>query len=174
MGTSKPKDAVVARAKRVQRVVFDVDGVFTDGLIYCDDDGREYSAFHIRDGLGVKRLLSAGLGVAVISGRQSRAVAQRMAYLGVEDVRLGVRDKLDVLSEMVAAWRVPFERVAYMGDDLVDLQAMSQCGLACAPADAHASVKRVAHWVANATGGRGAVRELSEWLLARQGVKVES
>ena len=169
-GKNKQYGEVVQRAKRVKCVIFDVDGVFTDGLIYCDDAGRESCAFHIRDGLGVKQLLAAGLGVAVISGRRSKATAARMAYLGVEDVHLGIENKAEVLTNIVNAREISFDETAYMGDDLVDLQAMTQCGLACAPSDAHESVKRAAHWVASAAGGRGAVRELCEWLLREQGL----
>ena len=166
----KQADDATARASRTRCVVFDVDGVFTDGHIYCGDSDEEICAFYIRDGLGVKRLLSAGVGIAIISGRQSKAVARRMAYLGVDDVHLGVGDKIETLESIVKQRGLSCDEMAFMGDDVIDLQAMSQCGLACAPADAHKDVLKAAHWVSDSPGGRGAVRELCEWLLKEQGL----
>lgn len=161
----RPDGDARALAQRVRCVIFDVDGVFTDGLIYCDDAGREHCAFYIRDGLGVRRLLKAGVGVGVLSGRQSEATARRMRYLGVEEVHLGVDDKLGVFEQILRSRGVKPEEVAYMGDDLVDLPVLERCGFACAPADACAEVKRAVHWKSGAVGGRGAVRELCELIL---------
>ena len=158
-----------AWARQIKCVIFDVDGVLTDGLIYCDDEGREHCAFHIHDGLGVKRLLKGGVGVAVISGRASEATARRMRRLGVSDVHLGVDDKIVAFEKVLGAHGLKPEEVAYMGDDLIDLPVMERCGMACAPADARDEVKATAGWIAATAGGRGAVRELCDLILRERG-----
>jgi 3-deoxy-D-manno-octulosonate 8-phosphate phosphatase (KDO 8-P phosphatase) len=155
-----------AREAAIQLLVLDVDGVLTDGSILLGASGEEMKRFHVRDGVGVKALLAAGIGVAVISGRRSTAVTRRMAELGVEQVFQGVSDKLPVFEDLRTRCGVAAPAVAVVGDDLPDLAVMRAAGLGIAVADAHADVIAAAHWVTVARGGQGAVREVADRLLA--------
>jgi 3-deoxy-D-manno-octulosonate 8-phosphate phosphatase (KDO 8-P phosphatase) len=146
------------RAARVRLVVLDVDGVLTDGRLYFGPDGEALKVFDVRDGHGVRLLREAGLGVALLSGRASPIVARRASELDIAPVVQGERDKLAGLNRLLAA-------CAYMGDDWPDLPVMAQVGFAAAVADAAPEVRRAAHWIAQADGGRGAVRALAEFLL---------
>jgi len=156
---------VAVRARRVRLLLFDVDGVLTDGTILLGS-GVELKSFHVRDGLGLQRLMGAGIEVAVISGRRSAAVARRMAELGVHHVFQGVEDKLAVLERLRSSLGLEKREIAVVGDDLPDLPPMRAAGLAIAVADAQAEVKAAAHWVTETAGGRGAVREVADRLLA--------
>ncbi|MEZ5566250.1 MAG: HAD-IIIA family hydrolase [Gammaproteobacteria bacterium] len=153
-------------AAGIELLVLDVDGVLTDGRLRYDADGRESKEFHVRDGYGIQQLLANGIHVAVISGRQSPAAAARLAELKVLDVYLGRNDKRPVLEELIARRRVPLDRVACMGDDVPDLDIMGLAGLGITVADAHPLVLAAADWVTKAAGGRGAVREACDLLLA--------
>jgi 3-deoxy-D-manno-octulosonate 8-phosphate phosphatase (KDO 8-P phosphatase) len=156
-----------ARAARIRLVIFDIDGVFTDGRLYLDGAGDEVlKVFHVRDGYGIKQLLAAGVEVAIISGRNSRAVERRMTALGVRHVHQGIDDKLPVLRGLLAELGIASEETAYVGDDEPDLPAMQAVGLAVAVADAHARVAAASHWSTRARGGEGAVREVCEYLIA--------
>ncbi len=153
-------------AAEVALLVLDVDGVLTDGRLWYGPDGESLKAFHVRDGVGIKELLAAGVGVAVISGRRSAAVAARMRELGVADVAEGVADKARVLADLLARRAVEPRRVACLVDDTPDLPMMAAIGLPAAVADAHPAVLAAAKHVTRAAGGRGAVREFSDFLLA--------
>jgi 3-deoxy-D-manno-octulosonate 8-phosphate phosphatase (KDO 8-P phosphatase) len=153
------------RSAAIRLLVLDVDGVLTDGTILLGS-GEELKSFHVRDGLGLQRLMSAGIEVAVISGRRSAAVARRMAELGVHHVFQGVDDKLAVLERLQSTLGLDAGEIAVVGDDLPDLPPMRAAGLAVAVADAHADVKAAAHWITETPGGRGAVREVADRLLA--------
>jgi 3-deoxy-D-manno-octulosonate 8-phosphate phosphatase (KDO 8-P phosphatase) len=159
-----------ARLRRIGLLVLDVDGVLTDGRLYYGpgDDG-EWKAFHVHDGLALARAAAAGYPVAVVSSRAAQTVARRMAELGIREVHQGVPDKLAVYEALRARYAVGAAAVACMGDDLPDLPVLRQVGLAVAPADAVAEVRRAAHWVTRAPGGRGAVREVVEALLRARG-----
>jgi 3-deoxy-D-manno-octulosonate 8-phosphate phosphatase (KDO 8-P phosphatase) len=159
-------DALAARCAGIRLLVLDVDGVLTDGAIVFGASGEELKSFHVRDGYGIRRLLEAGTHVAVISGRQSVAVTRRMAELGVRHVFQGVDEKLPVLERLRGALGVGPDGVAVVGDDLPDLPAMRSAALAIAVADAHPDVRAAAHWVTANAGGRGAVREVADRLLA--------
>jgi 3-deoxy-D-manno-octulosonate 8-phosphate phosphatase (KDO 8-P phosphatase) len=158
-------DTLVERANDVRLLVLDVDGVLTDGRLYFSSRGEELKCFHVRDGAGIVQLLRAGLQVAVISGRQSRAVERRMAELGVTWIRQGVDDKLAALRELLDILGLGPEAVASMGDDVADLAIFEIARLAVAVADAHPSVKSRAHFIPQAAGGRGAVREICDLIL---------
>ncbi len=149
--------------------VFDVDGVLTDGRLILGADGSEYKVFHTRDGQGLCMLRDAGIRIAVISGRSSPAVAQRMAELGIEHVYQGQALKLPVYEKLVDRLQVSAAECAYLGDDLPDLPVMKRVGLAAAVADAHPLVRAHCHWESTYLGGHGAVRELCELLLDAQG-----
>ena len=158
-------ETVAARAAAVRLLTLDVDGVLTDGRLYFSAQGEELKAFHVRDGAGIVQLLEAGIQVAVISGRRSQAVERRMAELGVAWVKQGIKDKLLALQEILDRLRLQPQCVACVGDDSPDLPLMHAAQLACAVADAHASVRQSAHYVTQLPGGRGAVREVCDLLL---------
>ena len=150
----------------VRLVAFDVDGVFTDGRFYLSDDGVESKAFHTQDGYGIRRLLDAGIGVAVISGRRSGAVEKRMAELGVEHVVQACKDKVDALSKICGRLGIELADCAYAGDDEPDLPLLAAVGHAIAVANAVPAVKSRCGVTTRAAGGAGAVREICELVLA--------
>lgn len=160
---------VLQRAEHIRLLVLDVDGVLTDGRIIYTDAGDEIKCFHVRDGHGLRLLEEAGITVALITGRHSRAVAHRAQNLGLVHVHQGVRDKLAVLASLQKNLGLSPLQTAVVGDDLVDLAMMQKAGLALAVADAAADVKDRAHWITSLGGGRGAVREICELLLKAQG-----
>ena len=160
---------LASKAARIEMVIFDVDGVLTDGRLYLGNDGNEYKAFHIRDGHGIKMLLETGVDVAIISGRHAASVERRMADLGIRHVALGVQDKLAAFNSLLERLDLTADQVAFVGDDLIDLPVMSQVGLAIAVQDADPFVKQHAHWQTPSPGGRGAAREVCELLLEARG-----
>ena len=151
---------------QVALVVLDVDGVLTDGRLWYGPDGESHKVFDVRDGHGIKNLIAAGIGVAVISGRRSAAVTARMRELGVADVAQGVSDKARALAELLKRNAIEAKRVACLVDDTPDLGLMAAVGLPAAVADAHPEVLAAAQHVTRARGGRGAVREFCDWLVA--------
>ena len=156
-------------AAEIALVVLDVDGVLTDGRLWYGPDGETLKAFNVRDGHGIKSLVAAGVGVAVISGRRSAAVTARMRELGVADVAQGVGDKARALAELLKRNAVDPRRVACLVDDTPDLGLMSAVGMPAAVADAHPDVLAAAKHVTRAAGGHGAVREFCDFLLAARG-----
>jgi len=160
---------ILERAARIRLVVFDVDGVLTDGSLFLGDGGEEYKAFHSRDGHGMKMLQEAGVELAVITGRTSRVVEHRMASLGIEHVFQGQRDKLPAFETLIARLGLQAAECAYVGDDVVDLPVMRRVGLAIAVQDAHPLVVRHAHWQTPSPGGRGAARDVCELILEARG-----
>ena len=157
------------RARRVRLVVFDVDGVLTDGRLWYGPQGEALKAFHAFDGHGVKMLQQAGLRTAILSGRDMPAVAERARELAIPDVLQGVQDKRRAFEGLLRRLRVARSAAAYMGDDVVDLGVLGLCGLACAPREAPQAVRRVAHCVPSAPAGGGAAREVCEFILEAQG-----
>ncbi len=153
------------RASRIRLLVLDVDGVLTDGGLVYGASGEETKRFHVHDGLALVAARRAGLQVAVLSSRASAAVTRRMSELGVAEIHQAVADKAQALEALLERLGLRAAEVAVMGDDLPDLPAMGRAGLALAPANAVAEVKRAAHWVARRRGGDGAVREAVEMLL---------
>ena len=160
---------ILHRAAQIRLVIFDVDGVLTDGRLYLADDGNEFKAFHSRDGHGMKMLQNQGVAVAIISGRRSLAVERRMADLGIDYVYMGVQDKLVAFQDLLQRQGLDPAQVAYVGDDVIDLPVMSRVGLAIAVQDADPFVRRHAHWQTPSAGGRGAAREVCELLLEALG-----
>ena len=160
---------ILEKAARIKLVIFDVDGVLTDGSLYLGDDGQEYKAFHSRDGHGMKMLRASGVEVAVITGRRSQVVDRRMAGLGIEHVYQGQEEKAPVFHALLEKLGLDASQVAYVGDDVVDLPVMRRAGLAIAVQDAHSLVKRCAHWQTPSAGGRGAARDVCELILEAQG-----
>ena len=146
-------------------LLFDVDGVLTDGAVTIHADGAESKTFGIRDGIGLVWAGRAGLKVGLLSARMSATTPHRAAQLGITIVQQGVSNKLDGYNRIIAAQQVKDNEVAYMGDDIVDLAVLGRVGLSAAPADAVAEVRSRVDWVSRAPGGRGAVRELVELVL---------
>jgi len=145
--------------------VLDVDGVLTDGRLWYGADGEALKVFHVRDGAGIKALQAAGVTVAIISGRESPAVARRAAELGIRHVRQGALDKAAALHEVLGATGVAASVTACIGDDTPDLPLMALVELPIAVADAHPAVLAVADHVTRARGGKGAVREICDLLI---------
>ncbi len=169
MMTSDPADDLQGRAGPIELLVLDVDGVLTDGVIAVDDNGVETKHYHVRDGAGIALWRRAGKRVAIVSGRSARCVEVRAAELGIDPVIQGASDKSVPFLALLEGFGLEPRQACFMGDDLADLPAMALAGLAACPADAAAEVVASAHYVARAPGGRGAVRELVEFLLGRQG-----
>mgnify|MGYP001389452240 CR=1 FL=1 len=160
---------VLALAANVKLAIFDVDGVLTDGRLVLAPDGQETKIFHVRDGLGLVMLRDSGVELAIITGRESRVVARRMAELGIQRVFQGQSNKLIALELLINELQVVPAEVCYVGDDLPDLPVMMRVGLPIAVADAHWKLLDYAASVTTQNGGHGAVREVCELLLAAQG-----
>ncbi|RMG30532.1 MAG: 3-deoxy-manno-octulosonate-8-phosphatase KdsC [Gammaproteobacteria bacterium] len=161
---------VLEKAARVRLLIFDVDGVLTDGALIYGDDGQEYKAFHSRDGHGIAMLnRHRCVELGIITGRTSEVVNHRVKNLGIRHVYQGQRDKVPAFEELCSRLGVAPEQTAFVGDDVVDLPVMRRVGLAIAVQDAHPFVKRHAHWITPNPGGRGAVRDVCELILEAHG-----
>jgi 3-deoxy-D-manno-octulosonate 8-phosphate phosphatase (KDO 8-P phosphatase) len=157
------------RARRVQLMVFDVDGVLTDGRLWYGPQGEALKAFHTLDGHGLKMLQQSGIAAALLSGRDSPAVALRAAELGIAHVLQGASDKAAAFAALLTRLGLAPAQAGGMGDDVPDLPVLERCGFASAPREAHERVRRAAHYVAAAPAGAGAAREVCEFLLRAQG-----
>ncbi len=156
---------ILQRAASIRLVAIDVDGVLTDGRLHYGDQGEQLKVFHVHDGLGLRRLQSAGIDPVIISARNSEAVCRRMDELGIGRVILGCKDKGAAVDKLLADTNAGSKELAAIGDDLADLPMLERAGLAVAVANAQPPVLEAAHWVTEKPGGRGAVRELCELLL---------
>ncbi len=157
------------RASGIRLVIFDVDGVLTDGRLYFGDDGQEYKAFYSKDGLGMKMLMKSGVEIGIITARNAPLVAHRMENLGITHFYQGQSDKVPAFKEMVERLGISAEEVAYVGDDLIDLPVMNRVGLAIAVADAHQEVIARADWVTPKAGGLGGARDVCDLIMQAQG-----
>lgn len=157
------------RARSIEWILLDVDGVLTDGRLVYGAEGEQWKVFDVRDGLGMKLAQRAGLKVGILSGRVSAALERRAQGLELDALMMDREKKGEAFAEFLAAHGTAAERVAYMGDDLVDLPVLRRCGLAFAPADAVAEVRERAHRVLESRGGHGAVREMCELILRARG-----
>lgn len=162
------KSTAATRARGLQLMLFDVDGVLTDGMLYLGDKGELIKAFNARDGHGLKMLAESGVEVGILSSRQSPIVAQRARELGIRLVMQGEPDKGKAFAKLLAGRRLHAQQVGFMGDDVLDLPVMTRCGFAASVPDAPALVKAHAHWVAKSAGGAGAAREVCEFILKAQ------
>jgi 3-deoxy-D-manno-octulosonate 8-phosphate phosphatase (KDO 8-P phosphatase) len=153
----------------IRLVAFDVDGVFTDGRFYLSNDGVESKAFNTQDGYGIRQLLETGIEVAVISGRSSAAVEQRMAELDVRHVIQGCKDKIGAFAKLTNTLGISDAECAYVGDDIPDLPLLRKVGYAVAVANAVQAVREQCHYTTHAAGGHGAVREVCDLVLAAAG-----
>ena len=162
-------DEVRERAAAVRLLVLDVDGVLTDGSLEYGADGETSKTFHVKDGLGTRLCAREGSAVAVISAKTSAPLRRRLEDLRVPHALLGREDKSEALDEVMRALGITEREVAFVGDDLLDLPVLRRAGLSVAPADAHPLVLGEVVWVTRANGGRGAVREVCDGLLAARG-----
>ena len=159
---------ILEKAANIKLVIFDVDGVLTDGSLFLGDDGQEYKAFYARDGLGMKMLAKTGVQIGIITGRSSDVVKHRMQSLNIEHVYQGQDDKLVAYQDLKKKLSFNDNEIAYVGDDVIDLSVMRQAGLAIAVADAHPTVAKHAHWHTPHNGGRGAARDVCELIMEAQ------
>ena len=157
-------------AKNIRLLILDVDGVLTDGRIILDNEGNEFKAFHVRDGHGIKMLLKAGIRVAIITGRYSKVVDRRARELGITEVYQRCHIKTVAYEHILGKYRLAEREVAYAGDDIVDIPVFRRVGLPIAVSDAADEAKRSAVWITKNGGGRGAVREISDFLLRAKGL----
>jgi 3-deoxy-D-manno-octulosonate 8-phosphate phosphatase (KDO 8-P phosphatase) len=160
---------IMQKAANIRLVIFDVDGVLTDGSLFLGDDGQEYKAFNSRDGHGMKMLQASGVDIGIITGRTSKVVEYRMESLGIRHVYQGQLDKLPAFEELLQHLGLTPEQVAYVGDDVVDLPILIRAGLAIAVQDAHNLVKQHSHWITPSPGGRAAARDVCELIMQAQG-----
>ena len=157
------------RAAEIRLLLLDVDGVMTDGHIVLTDGGEEIKSFHVRDGLGLKLLMDAGVDVAIMTGRTSKVVLNRTKEIGIEEVHQGVSDKAALLTSLMRRKGLDRNQICAMGDDLPDLPMLRAAGIAVAVADAAAEVREAAAVVTKNRGGTGAVREICEMILKARG-----
>jgi 3-deoxy-D-manno-octulosonate 8-phosphate phosphatase (KDO 8-P phosphatase) len=162
------------KARDVKLLVLDVDGVLSDGSLFYANEGEETKAFYTPDGVGIKLLQSAGIPVAIVTGRSSRIVERRAAELGIERLVQGRDDKLEALQELLPELGLLLQDVAYLGDDLPDLAAIQACGLGMTVAGGDDFVAAHADWRSQRPGGRGAVREACEFILDAQDLLVSA
>ena len=163
-----PEAAIIAKAARIRLVLFDVDGVMTDGKLHFSDTGEEMKVFNVHDGHGIVLLTGAGIETGVITARQSKALEQRTRELGINHVISGCHDKLGAFEDLIQRLKVAADACAYVGDDLVDLPVMRRCGLSVTVRNANHVVRRAADWTTPSSGGNGAVREVCEVILCAQ------
>jgi len=160
---------VYERALKIKLVIFDVDGVLTNGSLYYDNNGQEGKVFHSRDGQGMKMLQQSGVKIAIITALDSPAVTHRMTRLGIDRVYQGQANKRIAFEGLCKELALQADQVAYVGDDLIDLPVMTRVGLAIATADAHNVMVDNAHWQTTIEGGAGAAREVCEFIMKAQG-----
>ena len=160
---------ILSKAEKIKLLVFDVDGVLTDGRLIVGDNGEEYKAFFSKDGLGMKMLQATGVKIAVITARTSNVVTHRMESLGIKHIYQGQLEKLPAFEKILIELNLTSEQAAYVGDDVIDLPVMLQAGLSIAVADAHPLVIQHAHWKTPQVGGRGAARDVCKLIMQAQG-----
>ena len=162
--------AISEKARHISLLIIDVDGVLTDGGLLFDNRGEEYKRFNSLDGHGIRMLMESGIEAAVITGRQSKIVEHRMRELGVTRIHQGSRNKLGAFESLLRETGLEAAQVAYIGDDLPDLPIMRRVELAIAVQNAHGFVKQHSDWVTSASGGHGAVREVTDFILHSKGL----
>lgn len=160
---------LIEKAKKIQCVICDVDGVLSDGLLHLDNHGNELKSFHVQDGMGLKLLMSAGITVAVITTARNAVVDHRMKQLGIVHYYKGQVDKREAYERLKETLNLQDEQCAYVGDDLPDLPLIRQVGLGVAVSNAVDLVKEYADWHTQRPGGRGGVREVCDLILQAQG-----
>lgn len=159
------------KASKIKLMAFDVDGVFTDGSLTFDEDGKEYKTFNAKDGQGIVCVERAGIITAIITARENGTITHRAKNLGIVETHQGAKYKLPVLEQIMAKYNLVPENVSYMGDDLPDICVLEKVGLSCCPSDASDEVKNICEFVSTKQGGRGAIRELCDFVLRSQNIE---
>ena len=157
-------------AKKIKLLVFDVDGVMTDGSVTYDENGIEYKTFNVKDGQGLVRMRQSGFVTAIIAARNNGTVKHRAENLNITELYQGQKYKLPALEEIMKKYNLNYDEVSYMGDDIPDICILEKVALACCPNDAVNEVKEICNFVSKINGGRGAVRELCDFILDVQGI----
>jgi 3-deoxy-D-manno-octulosonate 8-phosphate phosphatase (KDO 8-P phosphatase) len=160
---------ILARAARIRLMIFDVDGILTDGSLHYAPDGEMIKTFNVLDGHGIKLLQQSGVATAIISARKSAIVAKRAGDLGVQHLYQGVHDKLEAFEELLAKTGTARDACGFVGDDVIDLPILLRVGFAASVPNGHGEVKSRVHYVTKASGGQGAARELCDLILQAQG-----
>lgn len=163
------QDDAIARAARVRLMIFDVDGILTDGSLHYGPDGESIKTFNVLDGHGIKMLQQSGVMTAIISARKSPIVARRAADLGIAHLFQGVHDKRTAFEQLLSDTGTSAESCGFVGDDVIDLPILTRVGFAASVPNAHAEVRSRVHYVTEAAGGRGAARELCDFIMRAQG-----
>lgn len=158
-------------AKKIKLLAFDVDGVMTDGSVTYDENGVEYKTFNVKDGHGIVRMNKSGFITAIITARNNGTVKHRAENLNITEIYQGQKYKLPALEEIMKKYDLSYENVAYMGDDIPDICILEKVGLSCCPNDAVSEVKAICKFKSTINGGRGAVRELCDFVLDAQGIE---
>ena len=152
-------------ATKIKLAAFDVDGVLTDGSLTFDEDGREYKTFNAKDGQGIVNLNNAGIITAIITARNNGTVYHRAKNLNITELHQGQKNKIETLKKLIEKYNISFDEISYMGDDLPDICILEKVGIAACPNDAVDEVKETANFISSKNGGRGAVRELCDFIL---------
>ncbi len=169
MGHRQLNDSLIDRARTLELISFDVDGVLTDGRILYTDDGREMKAFHVQDGAAIKLLMAHGIEVALLTGRSSPMVERRALELGIRHLYQGLAEKAPALEALTRELGIPLAHVAHVGDDLPDLELFDRVGLSFSVPNGHPAVTARAHHVTGLPGGEGVAREIAELVLRARG-----
>ncbi len=164
---------LIALAKNIKLVAFDVDGVMTNSTLTFLEDGREIKTYSAKDGLGVVMLSKAGIVTAIITARQNPVVKLRAEMIDIKELFEGAKNKIVALEELKNKYNLKNEEIAYMGDDLPDLCVLRQVGLKACPNDAIGDVRNVCNFVSSYEGGKGAVRELCDFILKSKGISYD-
>lgn len=164
------KQNTLELAKNIKLLAFDVDGVMTDGSVTYDENGVEYKTFNVKDGQGLVRMGKSNFITAIITARNNGTVKHRAENLNITEVYQGQKYKLPALEEIMAKYNLTYENVSYMGDDLPDICILEKVALACCPNDAVKEVKSICNFISSKDGGRGAVRELCDFILEAQNI----
>jgi 3-deoxy-D-manno-octulosonate 8-phosphate phosphatase (KDO 8-P phosphatase) len=160
---------VIAQAKNIRLLLLDVDGIFTDGVLYLGEQEYNTKGFHIQDGLGIKLLIRTGLQIGIISGKKADYLPGRFQSIGIKHIYLGYEEKLPVYEQLKKKLNIADHEIAYMGDDLLDLPILTRVGLAVTVPDGNDAVKKYVHYITQRMGGRGAVREVCDLIMHAQG-----
>jgi 3-deoxy-D-manno-octulosonate 8-phosphate phosphatase (KDO 8-P phosphatase) len=162
-------EAINRKARKIQLLLLDVDGILTDGRILYDEKGREMKCFHVHDGQGIRWLLKEGIMVGFLSGRSSGAVEMRAKELGISFLFQGIKDKMVVYGRLLKKTKLEPDQVSFMGDDFIDLRLLQNVGFSVSVSNGHPLVQKEVDYVTKAAGGFGAVREVSELIFKAQG-----
>ena len=168
------KQNLVEIAEKIKLVAFDVDGVLTDGSLTFLEDGREIKTYNAKDGLGVVMLSKAGLITSIITARNNNVVKLRAEQIDIKELYMGQKNKVVALNELAKKYNLELNEIAYMGDDIPDICVLREVGLKCCPADAVKQVRDVCNYISSYGGGRGAVRELCDFILKAKNVDYDT